>query len=793
MDAFPDENKWPILGRDSELDASLEFLAPKDARADSRLLLVAGKSGIGKSFFVKELLCRFSASAPECIALYIDVDESEFESAEFTKRLAVLASYPSVATRKNPEHVPTKASLAKYLRPLPWPLQVLRIAYLGVKELAKLIPYLGKEISALLPVELPLSRERQFAVAGRVWDFLTAEAQHRPVLLIIDNIQFLTESLAMEIDTGFTTADKGIRLVVVERRRDTAQRANPLRCFGDRRREVGLAPLSWTQVTELVHTILGTSEPLAAQLGDVLYRKSEGNPKQVWLQLRSLRLGTISPENAAGYDETILGLPRLDKLALQLVTLLMGGLRLDDIVGILECVVHPMPESEIRQAILDLSVIGLLVVNGPTKDRVRTEHELVRLAVRRTTTEQEALELRDQTIAALRERLERVPDDEYDRLVDRMMGLLSVEELRLRPDFLAYLIGLIDRQRSKENYHYLSSFYNSVCSAETLRLLPRHCVVAFLDAFQKTSQFDRGLAVIESVRGQSSISIRDLDLFSAKYLVQKFDYGDAEVLLKGVSPGADRDVVLFNILLNLERDEEAKRMLGGIERLEILEETHCVILRNSGHLYEPSTSRALVFRSLEGFQQLGLRFGVATALNNLGVVELWAGDHIQAERRLHAAKTQLEFLNSNEAYQPLTNLSVLHAVRGDIHGAARLLSQARATVSRRLLMDDVMLRSNELILSLAAKSICLNDAVPRMQELFSLSLQTKDLRFRRAMAWLYEQLTSATTGDGSVDGPSAFEERTKAESKCGIEVFFDVRVEDRRVRLLLHLSPHWRY
>src|SRR5258707_175524 len=96
-----------------------------------------------------------------------------------------------------------------------------------------------------------------------------------------------------------------------------------------------------------------------------------------------------------------------------------------------------------------------------------------------------------------------------------------------------------------------------------------------------------------------------------------------------------------------------------------LDEFQCVMLRNAGHLYDGTESRQLLNRSRNAFTRLGLRFGAATATNNLGVVALWGGHHRQAERELSSARAQLEDLGSNEVYQPLINLAVLRILQGN--------------------------------------------------------------------------------------------------------------------------------
>lgn len=108
---FSDDDEWAFLGRARELKQCLTFLKPNDeAPVQSRLLCVRGESGVGKSFFTKELICQFAKQLPPALALYVNLEESEFESIELEKRLAYLASYAAGApTRKSPQQVPAGA------------------------------------------------------------------------------------------------------------------------------------------------------------------------------------------------------------------------------------------------------------------------------------------------------------------------------------------------------------------------------------------------------------------------------------------------------------------------------------------------------------------------------------------------------------------------------------------------------------------------------------------------------------------------------------------------------------
>ena len=144
--------------------------------------------------------------------------------------------------------------------------------------------------------------------------------------------------MAFELDSVFAIADTGFRLVLVERLQAGRSSAWEPRCFSDHRLYVEIKSLSQEETQELSQEVLGKQTPNLSEISDAIFRKSLGNPKQIWLQLRALQLNKTQATKEAiisGYDETILNLPALDRLALQLVTLLMGNLRLEDLVWIL--------------------------------------------------------------------------------------------------------------------------------------------------------------------------------------------------------------------------------------------------------------------------------------------------------------------------------------------------------------------------------------------------------------------------------------------------------------------------
>lgn len=510
--------------------------------------------------------------------------------------------------------------------------------------------------------------------------------------------------------------------------------------------------------------------------------------------LRHLESGGVGAQGA--YEEMIQYLPELDQLALQLITLLMGGLKVDDVVSILCSVVNPYSELEIRKTLTDLAVIGLLIINGTGNDRIRVEHELVAHAVRRYTSEERALELKDAAVSAISLRLEQTASDaEYERLVDRLIGLVSPSEIRNRHDLLAHLIALIDRQSLKANYRYLIWLFGTPTCSQVLNLLPSYCAEVFLNAFQKTSQFDRGLAGVELIRTAGRLRNEKLALYEAKFLVQKFDYDEALSLLEHAEYGPERDLVFHNILLNLCRDEEAR---GIVDSLLVgssdLDEYQCVILRNSAHLYEPAVAREILGRALIGFRDLGLEFGEATTLTNLGIVELCAGQTDTASTYFEESLQKLLMLDSNEAYQPLINLAVVKALQGNFGSADDLFRQSQATLPLSLRMDQLMLEFNRLVLSLMSEKVDVKEAHSILIQLNRNSLRIKDLRFRAIVNWFLTQFEAETESNILSDPSNTLAKSIMNSTLTGIEVFFDFQPFRYSIATgVFVLSPHWRY
>lgn len=785
-----------MVARNESLADAMGFLDPENYGSPSRLLLVRGESGAGKTFWTKSLLFDFATRCPEAIILYADIDESEFESSDLETRLIALASHPAKASKSDPQQMPAQRCLSFYSKRRSALQHISRATFRVARTAIELVPVIGTALKSAFPEEYPESRLRALSGAGKPWEFLAAAAEKAPVIVALDNVQFLPRSVRMEIDTRLAVSESGFRFVVIERLADEHQPSWQFRCFQSHRHQVDIGPLSKDSSDDLVRRILGTGVTRLPEVSAAIYRKSLGNPKQVWLQLRSIMQGAqrASANDCSPYEELIVHLPVLDRLILQLVTLLIGGLRLDDIVSITHGIAQSTSKPDIHQSITDLVAIGFLIINGSTSDRVRTEHELVRTTIRNTTTEAELLGLRQSAILALTQHIDSVgTDPEKERLSDRLVGLLTAAELRANKKHVVRVASLVGYQAEKGRYHYLVTLFFESPVGEILDLLPDSCLLAFLDAFQKASSFDSGLVAIEMIRQKRPDHARFLALFAAKYHVQKFQYREAERLLGEISADTESEAIRFNIILNICRDAEARDMVAALPVSTPLDEFQSVILRNSAHLFGEESARRNLERAQREFSRLGLKFAVATTRNNRGVLELWAGNLDIAQRELQAAQRAFQDFGSNEVYQPLNNLAVLEAVRGNYQTAQRLLQMAKDTVSADLSMDALMLEHNALGLQLLQREISLERATTELRRLYRASLDTRDQRFQDVLALCLSELETAQRAQCSNRPPAEFMESLQSRSTSGIEIAISAKVGNAPLTLWFVLSPHWRY
>jgi len=793
---FRSEAAWPFALREEELLDCLAFLNTVD-QSNPAVLRLFGESGSGKTFFSRELLTRFAKANPQRLILYLDTPAADLEATEFTAKLDVLLSRERIPDRDKPIQVPSKVVakwLARKKRPLRWKTSY---AYRVTRDLIGQIPVIGPFVKAILPASLSLDGmiDQPSLTAFR---HVISLSKSTDVLLAIDNIQFLPDLIRDVIEDVLLLGGSRLRLVLIERLHGEARIDWKPPIENATFKDCSFGEASIPEIEKLVRAVIPTYDD-PGSLAKTLHRRSDGNLKSVWFQMKFIaqRQGEALTESSSGsYEGVILSLNSVDQAVLRVVVFLLGGLSITHVTKIFEASEIGMTADSISAAITDLTILGLIIVNSDARDRVRVEHEMVSHVVANLTPEDEKLDLRVQLVIALDHLLKKGPITKNDAaLYDRLIGITDEVEVRNSPSLQSHVVKFLNDQHGQEKFEYLSTLLRDSVCWNILDILPNYSIRILLNAIQKCSLFSFGLIAAERLKASASHAPLAA-LYEAKYLVQLFRYDEATRALEVAPQSRERDLVRFNIMINLCQDDQAIALASEVYNgfsAATHSEYEIAILRNSGHLFPRKKAIIVLNRAVEGFQRLGMKFGVATALNNLGVAEIEAGDLDKARHSLQKSRQMLEALESAEVYQPIVNLAGLAVARGRFPQAKKLMFAARRATPQSLVMDAVMLDFNDQIIDLVGCKEITHNQLASFQLLHDAARRTRDLRFIETIAWFIGEFEVAFTGMSTTRHSPEIMALVRNNVNSGLELFVPVQVSGKIIEAPFFLSPHWRY
>jgi class 3 adenylate cyclase/tetratricopeptide (TPR) repeat protein len=350
-----------FVGRDRELER-LTAVWDDVAAGGRRAVLVAGEPGIGKTRLASE--AALTALAAGGRVLYGRCDEDPaLPYQPFVEALRDLLGESAALVTAGP----------------------------GTAQLALLLPELGGSPSGTTKPEPGADR---YALFETVVELLVAESRRRPLVLVLDDLQWAPKPTVLLLRHLLRHAAP-MSLLVIGTYRDTEiRRDDPLaELLADLRRDpnverIALTGLDEDGVTAFAEAMPWPDMPPVAELGRTLHAETGGNPffvREVILHLRGRDLNATDVEGLRG-----VGLPdsvrdvvsrRLGQLSaaaqrcLQLAAVIGASFE----VGILESVAEPALDPDTVLDALDEAVhAGVIAEDGWT---YRFSHELIRQTV----------------------------------------------------------------------------------------------------------------------------------------------------------------------------------------------------------------------------------------------------------------------------------------------------------------------------------------------------------------------------------------------------------------------------
>jgi tetratricopeptide (TPR) repeat protein len=781
----------PFLFRDDELGQAERFLDPAQVRKTSRLLVLRGESGVGKSRFAKFVLGRLLERNSNVLAVYLDLSEDEFFAAHLFECLCYICWSEAAPQVSLPLSIPPGRSFSHFLQDAKVKSDLVHHLHSSVAKAAiDWIPYLGP-----LPPAPPNEAEGGDRVqslpdlTAAFFAFLKKISGRTACYITLDNYQFLPRPQRLFLESQISSLRRNVCLFTIDRTIGGNSDLSSFLCFSSDQHVISLKAFDRIQVSRLISEALpGFHAP--DQVAQDCYLKTSGNLKEIEFYVQSVA-GAAEPEAATVevFLDTIGHLPNLARRLLALVSLFPAGLKLPYVRAIIQRLEEIGPDSDVDKIVGDLALLGYIVKNSRSGQVVRPAHEKVVFAVRNTISDREILTLHKAVVDTLDNLLSRgLATAEYAYLLHCFVGVLTEGEYERS---VHRITELIDLQHRADKFHYVVNLYGNLPD-KVVAQLPAHTVDALLDSFQKTSEFILGMNAIERLRllGRASTA---LERALIKYLIQTYRYQDALDILDRLVPD---DELILNQAMTLQyigRDAEAHALVEQARSATVLRRHKAILLRNSAHLYCYDDALSNLRRALEFFERSGEPFETATIRNNLGIVYLWGGEVDRARHYFLEAREVLAGLASNEVYQPLINLGVTSLFGGRIEDGLLYLLEARQWVPSRLTLDQLILEANITVAQVLQETISLRDAEERYSSYYADARSINDEKLHNHLGFNLVELQRFLDGMAKVSVSDEFLEGTRSRRMTGFEVFVDFPAGERTLKLLLALSPHWRY
>jgi PAS domain S-box-containing protein len=349
-----------LYGRGREIETLLASFRGIGRSGATRLVLVSGYSGVGKSALVQELRSVVTSSRGLFASGKFDQHKRDIPYATLGQAFQSLIR--GLLAKSDADLMPWREGLREALGPLG-------------QLMVNLVPELKLVIGDQPPVAdaSPEDAQRRFQLV--VWRFIGVFAKpSHPLALFLDDLQWLDGATLDLIEPLLAQSDLPHLLLIGAYRHNEVDAEHPLmrklqaiREAGCRVREISLAPLARDAVEQLMADTLRCESERSAPLARLIHEKTGGNPFFLIQFLHTLseeELLTFDHDKAQWYWE-------LGRIHAKGYTENVADLVIGKLSGL---------RDETRQILLELACLGnsadamtLSVVHGTSEQQVHAD------------------------------------------------------------------------------------------------------------------------------------------------------------------------------------------------------------------------------------------------------------------------------------------------------------------------------------------------------------------------------------------------------------------------------------
>ncbi len=741
---------------------------------------LSGETGCGKTELLKKAVERIVKS--DMLFIYIDITSDEFQATSFFQTLLETVYMPLNHQYNTVTNIPESLALSKYIRKIFKTHTAFEKVFNIASISAAAIPTAGGPISMIMDKWL---QEKITSIDNLLLVYFKHVIKKARINLIIDNYQFLPDSIKKTFEIEINQLNYGFTYFVIERTIGSSDRQQSF-CTAFHHDFCDLKYISYEHYEQLIKK---QDIVIRADQKKKIWDITKGNLKDIDIILNEVR---INP----GYDITdndiaIQNLNTIQRSILLITALFPAGMKEEFVIQFIRNILSEPENEKIQRAIVNLIDLGYIYINSSSHDTIKPTHETVINHVK------ESVDIQDFAIfcSQLSDSIEELAESchgtkDYSYLLHCWVGINSSENLKKKTSVVQELISI----KYKENaYYYIDTIATSI--ADVIVYLPEKTIEKILISFQRVSDFKNGINILNRFRQADYRLYNKFRIFYVKFLIQTYDFEEALEELKNIPDSSLKLLCQTNALQHLGRDSEVEDLLQNKLATYSPDENYYIILRNTAHYYNYNRARNNLLLALDYFSKnKHTAFTIATIQNNLAVINIWKGNYEEANDYLNPAIKTLKQIFSNEIFEPYCNKSILHLMQEEYDIAYKYASLALDNCPRTLMLDVVMLNIHLIIIKLCQQQLTVEKALYELEQLSNQYMLIEDPWYEFQLLYNRKQLETVIQHDEV--SLADISERYVTEYHNGKTKFYILKtfhIQNFEIKLCLGLSPNWRY
>ena len=741
---------------------------------------LSGDSGCGKTELLKKAVDRVVKS--DMFFIYVDITPDEFQSASFFTTLLETVYMPLSHHYNTVTNIPETLALSKYTKRIFKTHRGFEKFFNALTASAAAIPTAGGPLSIIMDKWL---QERMTSVDSLLFLYFKYIIKSTRINLIIDNYQFLPNSIKETLEVGINQFNYGFTFFVIERTKGIYNHDQSF-CSAFHHVFCDLKYISYKTYKKLIEN---QGIDIRDKQREKIWTITNGNLKDIDIILNEVR---INP----GYDIAsnkiaIQNLSTIQRSILLITALFPAGMKECFVIQFIRSILSETEDEKIEKAIVTLIDLGYIYINSNSHDTIKPSHETVINHVKETVDIHDLANF----CSRLSDSLEELATfyhgtKDYSYLLHCWVGLNSSEKLKKKTSVIQELISI----KYKENaYYYIDTIATSI--TDIIIYLPETTIEKILISFQRVSDFSNGINILNSFRRVDPKAYEKFRIFYAKFLIQIYEFEEALDELKNVPNSSLKLLCQTNALQHLGRDDEVEELLCNELSTCPPDENYYIILRNTAHFYDYNNAHKNLLLALKYFSSNKYTsFTVATIQNNLAVINIWKGKYEEADKYLEPAIKTLEQICSNEIFEPYCNKSIIHLMRREYDDAYKYAERALKNCPKTLTLDIIMLSINLIIIKLCRQQFTVKEALIALEQLSNQYPLIEDPWYEFQLLYNRRQLAEVVRHEEvSLETSHQRYISEYCNTKTKFYILEYLPVQNIKVELCLGLSPNWRY